>query len=112
VEGLTIELIKDEGYSPLLYTEIQGQLPQTLFFYGHYDKQPPFVGWKEGIGATQPKIIEGKLYGRGGADDGYSTYSTILGIKALQKQGVPLPRCVMITEGDEESGSGHMPHYL
>ena len=101
VEGLTIEIIKDEGYSPLLYTEIKGQIPYTLFFYGHYDKQPPMVGWMEGIGATNPKIINGKLYGRGGADDGYSTFSTILGIKALQEQGLPLPRCVMITEGDE-----------
>lgn len=66
----------------------------------------------EGVGATNPKIIDGKLYGRGGADDGYSTYSTMLALKALQEQGVKLPRCVMITEGDEESGSGHMKHYL
>jgi acetylornithine deacetylase/succinyl-diaminopimelate desuccinylase-like protein len=58
------------------------------------------VGWMEGIGATNPKIINGKLYGRGGADDGYATFSTILAIKALQEQGVLLPRCVMITEGD------------
>jgi len=55
------------------------------------------VGWMEGIGATNPKIIDGKLYGRGGADDGYSTYSTMLGLKALQLQGILLPRCVMIT---------------
>jgi acetylornithine deacetylase/succinyl-diaminopimelate desuccinylase-like protein len=84
----------------------------TLFFYGHYDKQPPFTGWMEGIGPTEPKIIDNKLYGRGGADDGYSTYSTLLALKGLQEQGVKLPRCVMITEGDEESGSGHMNHYL
>jgi acetylornithine deacetylase/succinyl-diaminopimelate desuccinylase-like protein len=58
------------------------------------------VGWMEGIGATNPKIINGKLYGRGGADDGYATFSTLLAIKALQEQGILLPRCVMITEGD------------
>ena len=66
----------------------------------------------EGLSATEPKVIDGKLYGRGGADDGYATYSTMLALKALQEQKIPLPRCVMITEGDEESGSGHMPHYL
>ena len=55
----------------------------------------------EGLGPTQPKIIDGKLYGRGGADDGYSTFSTMLALKALQEQGIKLPRCVMITEGDE-----------
>ena len=76
-------------------------MPQTLFFYGHYDKQPPFSGWMEGLGPTNPKIIDGKLYGRGAADDGYSTYSTMLALKALQTQKVLLPRCVMISEGDE-----------
>lgn len=84
VDGLSVEIIQDQGYSPLIFTEIQGQIPHTLFFYGHYDKQPPMVGWMEGIGATNPKIINGKLYGRGGADDGYATFSTILAIKALQ----------------------------
>lgn len=71
-----------------------------MLFYGHFDKQPPFKGWMEGLGPIIPKIIDGKLYGRGGADDGYSTYSTMLSLKALQLQGIKLPRCVMITEGD------------
>ena len=57
-------------------------------------------------------IKNGRLYGRGGADDGYATYGTFLSILANQNQGVKLPRCVMITEGDEESGSGHMGAYL
>lgn len=86
-------------------------MPETVFYYGHYDKQPPFVGWKEGYGPTTPVIEGGKLYGRGGADDGYSTYSTMLSIKAMQLQGIKMPRCVMITEGDEESG-GHIDYYL
>jgi acetylornithine deacetylase/succinyl-diaminopimelate desuccinylase-like protein len=59
-----------------------------LFFYGHFDKQPPMIGWTEGYGATIPVIKNGKLYGRGGADDGYSTYSTILALKALQEQNI------------------------
>lgn len=84
LKGLTCDIIKDPSYSPLIFTEIKGDLPFTLFFYGHYDKQPPFTGWMEGLGPTIPKIIDGKLYGRGGADDGYSTYSTMLAIKALQ----------------------------
>ena len=76
-------------------------MPYTIFYYGHFDKQPPFTGWLEGYGPTTPVLTEeGKLYGRGGADDGYSTYSTMLSIWALQKLGIKLPRCVMITEGD------------
>ncbi len=74
---------------------------ETYFFYGHYDKQPPFDGWEEGLGPCKPVIKNGKLYGRGGADDGYATYATVIALKCLQNQGVPLPRCVMLTEGDE-----------
>lgn len=59
-------------------------MPVTVFFYGHFDKQPPFEGWLEGLGATKPVIKDEKLYGRGGADDGYSTYGTMLAIKAVQ----------------------------
>jgi acetylornithine deacetylase/succinyl-diaminopimelate desuccinylase-like protein len=111
LKDCTVEIIQHEGYTPIIFTEIKGDLPYTVFYYGHFDKQPAFTGWSEGLGATIPVIREGKLYGRGGADDGYSTYSTMLSIKALQLQGIKLPRCVMITEGDEESGD-HIDHYI
>lgn len=81
-------------------------------FYGHFDKQPPFVGWWEGFGPTTPVIKDGKLYGRGAADDGYSIYGSILAIKSMQEQGLKFPRCVIIIEGDEESGSAHLFYYL
>jgi len=84
----------------------------TVFYYGHFDKQPPFSGWEEDLGPTKPVIKNDKLYGRGGADDGYSTYSTMISIKACQELGLKTPRCVMITEGDEESGSAHMFQYM
>lgn len=80
-------------------------------FYGHFDKQPPFTGWHEGKGPTTPVIENDKLYGRGGADDGYSTFCSMLAVKAVQQQGVPIPRIVMITEGDEETG-GHIDYYV
>jgi len=85
----------------------------TIFYYGHYDKQPPMTeGWRKGLGPYTPVIEGDKLYGRGGADDGYSTYSTMVAIRACQEQGIKIPRCVMITEGDEESGSAHMFEYM
>ena len=100
VKGLTTEIIKFEGLSPLLFCEVKGDLEETVLFYGHYDKQPPMTGWLEGLAPFEPVIKNNKLYGRGGADDGYATYSTIMAVKALQEQGIPVPRCVMITEGD------------
>ena len=68
-----------------MFTEIPGQVAdKNVFFYGHFDKQPPFTGWDENKAPTKPVIENGKLYGRGGADDGYSTYSSMLAVKAVQ----------------------------
>jgi len=50
--------------------------------YGHFDKQPPFEGWREGFGPTIPVLEDGKLYGRGVADDGYSVYTALISIKS------------------------------
>jgi acetylornithine deacetylase/succinyl-diaminopimelate desuccinylase-like protein len=97
IKGLKTEIIKEKGLSPIIYTEIAGDLDVTVFYYGHFDKQPPFNGWDEDLGPTKPVIKKDKLYGRGGADDGYSTYSTMISIKACQEAGLKIPRCVMIT---------------
>lgn len=70
---------------------------------GHFDKQPHFDGWREGLGPTNPVIKDGKLFGRGAVDDGYSIYTSVLAIKAAQLHGAKLPRCVIFIEGDEES---------
>lgn len=91
VKGLKLEIVKHEGYSPLLFIEIEGELKHTVLYYGHYDKQPPFTGWWEGFGPNIPVIKDDKLYGRGGADDGYSIYGSILAIKALQQQNIKTP---------------------
>jgi len=53
-------------------------------FYGHLDKQPWMEGWHEGLGPVTPVIRGDYLYGRGGADDGYSPFSTMLAIKNAQ----------------------------
>ena len=76
------------------------------------DKQPPFDGWKEGLGPYTPVIRDGKLYGRGGADDGYACFAAILAIRSLQKHNIAHPRCVIVIEASEESGSKDLPHYM
>lgn len=53
--------------------------------YGHFDKQPPLEeGWIEGTGPYSPKVIGNRLYGRGGADDGYAFFSYVAILKILQ----------------------------
>jgi len=114
LHGLKIEYIQDPQRTPLLFVEVKGakENSPTIFLYGHFDKQPHLSGWDEGLGPTIPVIKDGKLYGRGGADDGYSSFAAILSIKACQAQKLDHPRCVIFLEGDEESGSQDLPHYL
>ncbi|EGR34265.1 hypothetical protein IMG5_018610 [Ichthyophthirius multifiliis] len=114
LKNATYELIKDADKSPLIYIEVPGTTDntETVLMYGHFDKQPPFTGWLEGLEFNKPVVIDDKLYGRGGADDGYSIFGAVTSIKACQEQGLPHSRCVIMIEGDEESGSTHFPLYL
>lgn len=112
VPGANLEILQLEGRTPLLFMEIPGERPGTILLYGHLDKQPEFTGWKDGLSPWEPVIRDGKLYGRGGADDGYAIFASIAAIQALQEQGVPLPRIVITIECCEESGSYDLPHYV
>jgi acetylornithine deacetylase/succinyl-diaminopimelate desuccinylase-like protein len=80
--------------------------------YGHLDKQPAMVGWEDGLGPWTPVLRDGKLYGRGGADDGYAIFATIASIGAVQQQGLPHARIVVLIECCEESGSIDLPAYI
>ncbi|HTT41953.1 MAG TPA: M20/M25/M40 family metallo-hydrolase [Steroidobacteraceae bacterium] len=98
--------------TPLLLVDIPGELPGCVLLYGHLDKQPEFTGWLPGLGPWEPVIREGRLYGRGAADDGYAVFSSLTAIAALKAQGVRLPRCVVLIEACEESGSGDLPAHF
>jgi acetylornithine deacetylase/succinyl-diaminopimelate desuccinylase-like protein len=53
--------------------------------YGHLDKEPPTTGWKKNTGNTIPLVEEGRLYGRGAVDDGYSVLAMALAIQTCQE---------------------------
>ncbi len=112
VKGLTTEIVRLEGRTPLLYMEVPGESDRTVLLYGHMDKQPPMDGWKEGLGAWTPVLRDGKLYGRGGADDGYAAFAAVTAIAALQRAETPHSRCVILIEATEESGSPDLPPYI
>jgi acetylornithine deacetylase/succinyl-diaminopimelate desuccinylase-like protein len=112
VPGLRLDVIRLEGRTPLLFLEIPGDSAEIVLLYGHLDKQPPMEGWNEGLGPWKPVIKNGRLYGRGGADDGYAAFASLTAIKALKLQGVPCGRCVIVIEACEESGSGDLPYYI
>lgn len=116
VKGMTLEIVRLEGRTPLIFMEIPaqggGNPDDTILMYGHLDKQPEMTGWAEGLGPWIPVIKDEKLYGRGGADDGYAAYSSLAAIMAVQRQDLPHTRIVVIIEACEESGSYDLPFYI
>jgi acetylornithine deacetylase/succinyl-diaminopimelate desuccinylase-like protein len=115
VPGLTLEIIRLEGRTPVIFFEVASTRPgstETICLYGHLDKQPEFNGWRSDLGPWTPKYENGLLYGRGGADDGYAIYAAVTAILSLHAQGIAHPRCVGIIESCEESGSPDLPAYI
>lgn len=120
VAGLTLEIIRLPGRTPVLFFEVsasagnskQAVSSQTVLMYGHLDKQPEFTGWRADLGPWTPKYEDGKLYGRGGADDGYAIYAAITAIQALKTQQAAHPRIVGLVETCEESGSYDLLPYI
>lgn len=110
--GMSLEVIRLPGRTPLLFIEIPGTSDEIVLLYGHLDKQPEMSGWHEDLGPWKPVIKDGRLYGRGGADDGYAAYASLTAIAALQEQGLAHARCVLIIEACEESGSYDLPYYI
>jgi acetylornithine deacetylase/succinyl-diaminopimelate desuccinylase-like protein len=112
IAGLVVEVVRLEGRTPIILMEIPGQGPDTVLLYGHLDKQPAMTGWREGLGPWTPVREGDKLYGRGGADDGYAAFASLTALRLLADQGVPHARCVVLIEAGEESGSPDLPAYI
>src|SRR5882672_2728619 len=112
IEGLSIEVVRLEGRTPVIFMEAPGTGADTVLLYGHLDKQPEMVGWAEGYGPWIPRLEGDKLYGRGGADDGYAMFGALSALLALREQRVAHARCVVLIEACEESGSYDLPFYV
>jgi acetylornithine deacetylase/succinyl-diaminopimelate desuccinylase-like protein len=122
VPGLTLEVVRLPGRTPVIFFEVAGTRPlapgqsaadsPTVLMYGHLDKQPEFEGWRSDLGPWTARYQDGRLYGRGGADDGYAVYASVAAIAALKSQGVPHPRIVGLIETSEESGSPDLLPYV
>ncbi|MEU5851022.1 M20/M25/M40 family metallo-hydrolase [Saccharopolyspora shandongensis] len=115
IAGANIEVVRLPERTPLLLVDIpasEGAPDETVLLYGHLDKQPPVGGWSEGLGPWTPVVRDGRLYGRGAADDGYAGYAAITAIEAVRAHGGAHARCVVLLETGEESGSPDLPAYL
>jgi acetylornithine deacetylase/succinyl-diaminopimelate desuccinylase-like protein len=101
--------------TPLIFIEVPGRgarSQDTVLLYGHLDKQPEMSGWRADLGPFQPVLEGDKLYGRGGADDGYALFAALTAIAALRRDDLPHARCLVLIEACEESGSYDLPAYI
>ena len=111
-DGSTVHIEEGEDKTPMIIIEIPGERDGNILMYGHLDKQPEMEGWKAGLGPWTPVYLDDRLYGRGGADDGYALFASLGSILSLKTQGVKLPRIVILIEFSEESGSPDLPYYM
>jgi len=115
IAGMHIEVVRLPGRTPLIFIEIPAtgeSGDDTVLLYGHLDKQPEMTGWADHLGPWKPVLEGDRLYGRGGADDGYAIFGSLAAIRALDEQGIPRARCVVMIEACEESGSYALPYYV
>jgi acetylornithine deacetylase/succinyl-diaminopimelate desuccinylase-like protein len=115
VKGLTVEIVEHAPRTPIIFMEVPATTPgsdDAVLLYGHLDKQPEMSGWADGLSPWTPVLRGDKLYGRGGADDGYAAFASLTAIAALQQAGIPHARLVIVIEASEESGSPDLPHYI
>lgn len=116
IAGAHLEVVRLPDRSPLLVVDVPASdgstADDTALLYGHLDKQPPVGGWSEGLDPWTPVLRDGRLYGRGAVDDGYSGYAAITAVEALRANGGAHKRCVLLLETGEESGSPDLPAYI
>ena len=111
-DGSTVTIERTPGRTPIIMVDVPGTKDGNILMYGHLDKQPEMEGWEDGLGPWTPVIKNDKLYGRGGADDGYALFASISSIRAIKDQGLDHPRILVLIEFSEESGSPDLPHYM
>ncbi len=115
LKGLdNLQMLTEEGRTPFLVGSMEGSKgkeSKNIFFYGHIDKQPHLLPWREGLSPTEPVIENGKLYGRGSSDDGYAPFASAVIMKLLQRMP-DYPRAVFLFEADEETESKDLIYYM
>lgn len=116
IPGMTVDVHRLPGLTPVIVCEIPASDPaladRTVLLYGHLDKQPEMTGWSDGLGPWTPVLEGDRLYGRGGADDGYAAFASLVAIEAAQAEGIAHTRLVLLIEAAEESGSPDLPAHV
>lgn len=83
-----------------------------MLLYGHFDKNPPKVSEWTVTTPYNPKATNTKIFGRGTSTAGWSLYTFLGIVKALQNLKLPYPEMTFVVETQKESGSNNLSTYL
>ena len=106
-----VQLLEIDNAHPAVFGEMQGPKgAPTVLLYAHHDVQPPGPPDQWDTGPFEPFEREGRLFGRGSADDKAGIVLHLASIRAL---GDNLPVTIKVfIEGEEEIGSAHLADFL
>lgn len=111
-----IEILEKYGFAVTNYDNYAiaadfNQEEKGLDILAHLDVVPAGEGWQETDPFT-PRIKEGKMFGRGTADDKGPAIAAIYAMRAVKELGYPLKKNVRLVLGsDEECGSSDLEYY-
>lgn len=100
-----------KNYDNYVGTADLNQGEKCLDILAHLDVVPAGEGW-EVTEPFAPVVKEGKLYGRGTADDKGPAVAALYAMRAIKELGIPVTKnCRLILGTDEECGSSDIVHY-
>ncbi len=110
--GFKVKLIQIKNSPPLVLAYKFAGGPKTIGIYGHYDVQPEDPVDERKTPPFRLTVKDGKIYGRGVADNKGHIVQNIFAVENLIKENNLRNNIVFLIEGEEESASSNFEKYI